>query len=71
MAGLGAERPTLIRVSNGGAELQDLGSKNGTFHAGARIASAALLTDGDKIRIGTIELVFRASSVSAPTATAT
>lgn len=40
-----------IWVSEGKARLEDLGSKNGTFLNGRRIASPAALADGDEIRL--------------------
>lgn len=59
-----------IVVHGGDATLEDLGSKNGSFHAGSRLGGSAALRDGDVIRIGSVDLVFRAASVSASTATA-
>lgn len=41
------------------ARLEDLGSKNGTFHRGKRVAAGVDLEDGDEIRIGTVPLTFR------------
>ena len=49
--------------------LEDLGSKNGTFHQGARIAAPVTLRDGDLIRIGDERMVFRAAGREAPTET--
>jgi DNA-binding winged helix-turn-helix (wHTH) protein len=41
------------------ATLEDLGSKNGTWLAGRRIAAEAVpLTNGDVVRLGRVELVF-------------
>ncbi len=59
-----------IRVQGGEAILEDLGSKNGTFHAGRRLEGPVPLHDGEGFRIGSIDLVFRAESLSGPTATA-
>ena len=47
-----------IRVARGEATLEDLGSKNGTFLRGKRIAAATVLIQGDEIRIGPVMLVF-------------
>jgi DNA-binding winged helix-turn-helix (wHTH) protein len=49
------------RVTVSGPEvlLEDLGSKNGTYVQGERIAAAARLSDGDDIRLGTARLTFR------------
>lgn len=66
-----SRRHARVTVTGGAACLEDLESKNGTCQGGRRIAGATPLKDGDTIRIGSVELVFRASSVSAPTATAT
>jgi pSer/pThr/pTyr-binding forkhead associated (FHA) protein len=43
-------------VSGGKATLEDLGSKNGTFLRGQRLASPAVLADGDEIRVGLVAL---------------
>lgn len=59
-----------IRAADGGATLEDLGSKNGTVHEGRRIEGSVPLKDGDRLRIGSVELVFRAASALAATATA-
>jgi len=47
-----------IRVARGGATVEDLGSKNGTFLRGKRIAAATVLVQGDDIRIGPVTLTF-------------
>lgn len=65
-----SRRHASIRVTDPAAVLADLGSKNGTFRGGARIAGETPLVDGDCFRIGVVELVFRSASVSATTATA-
>ena len=58
-----------IVVNGGDALLEDLGSKNGSFHAGRRLDRPVPLRDGQGFRIGSVDLVFRAASVSASTAT--
>ncbi len=52
------------------ATIEDLGSKNGTFVEGRRIREPAPLGDGDRIRIGTVELVFRRYMPNGSTLTA-
>jgi DNA-binding winged helix-turn-helix (wHTH) protein len=49
-----------IVVAGGLARLEDLGSKNGTWLRGRRIARPELLEDGDGIRVGPAALTFRA-----------
>lgn len=65
-----SRRHARIRVSSGVAELEDLGSKNGTFLGGRRLDALVTLSDGDKIRIGSVELEFHAASGTVSTRTA-
>lgn len=53
-----SRRHASIRIADGQATLEDLGSKNGTFIGTRRIESVTPLSDGDLIRIGSIELTF-------------
>src|SRR5882762_979097 len=46
----------LTALPEGGLEVRDLDSTNGTFVNGERVL-AALLASGDRIRIGRVELV--------------
>ena len=48
-----------IHVDGQSAVLEDLGSKNGTFLRGTRLAQSEPLADGDQIRLGSIVLTFR------------
>lgn len=54
-----SRRHARILISEGVARLEDLGSKNGTFLNGRKIASAVALADADEIRLGLIPLTFR------------
>ena len=54
-----SRRHARILVTADGAELDDLGSKNGTFVGGRRIQQATALFDGDEIRFGSVRLKFR------------
>jgi hypothetical protein len=47
-----------IRIQGARASVEDLGSRNGVQLAGQAIVGAAPLASGDRIRIGTQELVF-------------
>jgi DNA-binding winged helix-turn-helix (wHTH) protein len=49
-----------IRIAGETASIEDLDSKNGTYVADRRIQAAAQLLDGDSIRIGSVQLTFRA-----------
>jgi DNA-binding winged helix-turn-helix (wHTH) protein len=57
-----SRRHARILVGDGKARLDDLGSKNGTYVGGQRVAKKTLLSDGDEIRIGPETMVFRAVS---------
>ena len=59
-----------IVIDASGARLEDLGSKNGTFHRGEKILSTAALADGDIVRVGGATMVFRVFLRTGPTATA-
>ena len=48
-----------IVVSGDGATVEDLGSKNGTFLKGKPVTAPRALRDGDRVRIGTVEMTFR------------
>lgn len=58
-----------VEVSESGARLADLGSKNGTYIEGRRVKGAVELSDGDQITIGPVVLVFRSADGSASTET--
>jgi pSer/pThr/pTyr-binding forkhead associated (FHA) protein len=47
-------------VTTEGAVLEDLGSKNGTFHGADRVTAPVRLADGDAIRLGSVLLTFHA-----------
>jgi DNA-binding winged helix-turn-helix (wHTH) protein len=48
-----------IKLEGTRATVEDLGSKNGTFLGGQRLTSPSVLADGDRIRLGSIQLTFR------------
>lgn len=58
-----------ILVNGGEARVEDLGSKNGTFVKGERIASGCLLQDGDEIRVGPVAVVFSLAAETGATET--
>jgi len=49
-----------ITIAGDDAVLDDLGSKNGTYVGDRRVEAPLRLTDGDVIRIGSIDLTFQA-----------
>jgi hypothetical protein len=55
-----------IIVREGEALLEDLGSRNGTFVNGHVISGIHQLSDRDRIRVGTLELVFCRAPEAAP-----
>jgi hypothetical protein len=56
-----------ILVSKGGATLEDLGSKNGTYLGGERLGAPRVLRDGDEIALDRILLTFRMAAREAST----
>ena len=54
-----SRRHAIIRVTEGQATVEDLGSKNGTFVADRRVDSKTPLADGDVIRVGSVPVTFR------------
>ncbi len=64
-----SRRHARIVISAGGATLEDLGSKNGTFLGEKKIELPAPLSDEDEIRIGSVMLRIRIFPVSDSTET--
>jgi DNA-binding winged helix-turn-helix (wHTH) protein len=54
-----SRRHARIVISGDRATVEDLGSKNGTFLKGAAVTGPAALSDGDQLRIGTVEMTVR------------
>ena len=65
-----SRRHARILVTEEGATLEDLGSKNGSFVGDARIEAPVPLEDGARVRIGTVALTFRMFSLPHSTQTA-
>ena len=51
-----SRRHARIVVRGDSATLEDLGSKNGTFLGGEAVTTPRPLSDGDRVRIGTVEM---------------
>ena len=64
-----SRRHARIVISGSGATLEDLGSKNGTYLRGARVAGPSKLVDGDEIHVGSAVVRFRMTSAVGSTAT--
>ena len=56
-----------IMIAGSEATIEDLGSKNGTHLRGTRVTTPSRLSDGDAIRIGSVDVIFRISSVVSST----
>jgi pSer/pThr/pTyr-binding forkhead associated (FHA) protein len=54
-----SRRHARISVTADRATIDDLGSKNGTYVHGERVATAVNLNDGDEVRVGSVVLKFR------------
>jgi DNA-binding winged helix-turn-helix (wHTH) protein len=65
-----SRRHARIVVSGAGALLEDLGSKNGTFSDGQRLAAEPVrLHDGSQVAFGTLLAIYRESGSGMPTQT--
>jgi DNA-binding winged helix-turn-helix (wHTH) protein len=63
-----SRRHARIVITEAGATLEDLGSKNGTFLCEQRVTSPAPLGDGDSIRIGSESMTFHRGPLATETA---
>jgi DNA-binding winged helix-turn-helix (wHTH) protein len=64
-----SRRHARIVVSRGKATIEDLGSKNGTFVSGRRIAGPTLLEGGDQIELGSVLMTYRVFRAAGSTET--
>ncbi len=64
-----SRRHARIEVQTERATLEDLGSKNGTFRGETRVTSPITLSDGDEIRLGSIQLRFVSAATDGSTLT--
>lgn len=63
--GNASRRHCRVLVDGAGYAVEDLGSRNGTFVNGVRIQRQAI-KDGDVVRVGSTEFVFRQQGLIAP-----
>ena len=59
-----SRRHARLRIADGQAVVEDLGSRHGTFVAGDRISAPCALADGDSFRLGPLTFTLRASQAS-------
>jgi serine/threonine protein kinase len=64
-----SRRHASIHVEGDRVTLTDCGSKNGTWVDGARLTTPRELADGDRIKLGSVRLLFRATSADEVTRT--
>jgi pSer/pThr/pTyr-binding forkhead associated (FHA) protein len=64
-----SRRHAMIKVAGAQAILEDLGSKNGTFVSDRAVSAPVPLSDGDVIRLGSIEVTFTIVSARSSTRT--
>ena len=64
-----SRRHARIAVSESGAQLEDLGSKNGTRVRNQAVVNAVHLDDGDRIVIGNVSLIYRITTSELSTET--
>jgi DNA-binding winged helix-turn-helix (wHTH) protein len=64
-----SRRHARIVVEKGGARLEDLGSKNGTYLKEAKLEGPGALEDGDTFRLGRLLLVYRSTALRGSTRT--
>ena len=62
-----SRRHARIVVSGDSASVEDLGSRNGTFLRGEAVLSPCVLSDGDRVRLGTAEMTVRRYVGGVPT----
>lgn len=54
-----SRRHARVVVTSGAATIEDLGSKNGTYVNKRRVSDVVALEDGDRLRVGSVTMVFR------------
>jgi pSer/pThr/pTyr-binding forkhead associated (FHA) protein len=64
-----SRRHARVVVTDDAAEIEDLGSTNGTFVSETAIAGRHALRDADIIQVGSVDLKYRSWSPSKPVAT--
>jgi DNA-binding winged helix-turn-helix (wHTH) protein len=63
-----SRRHAVVRMIDGAAILEDLGSRNGTYVGAERVTAPRRLADGDQLRFGSFVMTFRIPTGSEQTA---
>jgi pSer/pThr/pTyr-binding forkhead associated (FHA) protein len=63
-----SRRHAQITVRDGEATIEDLGSQNGTWVNECRLDKPMPLADGDRVRFGLVQVIYRTSSPAMTTA---
>jgi DNA-binding winged helix-turn-helix (wHTH) protein len=66
-----SRRHAVVRIVEDTALLDDLGSKNGTYVNDERVTASRTLSDGDRVRLGSVLLTYRHRRPGASTETQT
>ncbi len=66
-----SRRHACLMIASDLATIEDLGSKNGTFVNGTRVAAPIALRDGDELRIGSVPMTLKIYTKPSSTETAT
>ncbi|HEY1334651.1 MAG TPA: FHA domain-containing protein, partial [Myxococcaceae bacterium] len=61
---LSRQHARIVRDNNGGLSVEDLGSRNGTFLNGDRVAGIQALKPGDRITVGGVTLKVESESTT-------
>lgn len=64
-----SRRHACIVIDGVGATLEDLGSKNGTYLNRRPVTRPVVLNDGDRIRVGSVEMTYRTEAMLPSTIT--
>ena len=64
-----SRRHACIVIDGGGATLEDLGSKNGTYLNRHPVTQPVMLNDGDRIQVGSVEMTYRTEATLPSTIT--
>jgi FHA domain len=60
-----SRRHAIVSARGGGYVIEDLGSRNGTTVNGRAVVGAAVLQDGDRLRLAEVEVEFRSTDIEA------